>query len=261
MTIIRCTRVWALACVLALGATAQAGAPYELATGREAALVTGGLGLVFTSLAIRDDAPLTAPPSILDRQHLRWFDRPAASRWSPGAAQASDVVVTGLMLSPFALAALDEDAGWTTAAMQAESLLLTGGAVAVLKAAVGRSRPHTYNPDARIPAPERARRFATRSFPSGHAATAFASAMLLGEVYAELNPDDDARHWVRYGSLAGAAGVSYLRYAAGVHFPSDIVAGAAIGTIVGWAVPRLHEASGNDGDASPTAGFVLGFGF
>jgi membrane-associated phospholipid phosphatase len=237
---------------------------YTLEADRETALIAGGIGLLMTGLILRDEElPAAPPPPLHDPAELRWFDRGAASRWSRSAAHASDWLDLGLALSPYALAAFDDDAGATTALMQTESLLLTSGVVAVLKGAVGRSRPYTYNQDPTIPAAERARRFATRSFPSGHAATAFASAMLLGEVYGELHPDDDVRHWVRYGSLAAAGVVSYLRYAAGVHFPSDIVAGAAIGAAIGWAVPALHEASGDDdGDAGgPAPGLVFGFGF
>jgi len=38
----------------------------------------------------------------------------------------------------------------------------------------------------------------------------------------------------------GAAGVSALRVAAAQHFPTDVVAGAALGTGIGWLVPTIH---------------------
>ena len=78
--------------------------------------------------------------------------------------------------------------------MQTESLLLTSGVVAVLKEAVGRRGPTPDHEDPTIPAAERARPFATRSFQSGRRApTAVASAMLRASVYGALHPDDDAR--------------------------------------------------------------------
>lgn len=264
MSSVRHAVVWAVVALLLLSSGARAEEPYALEADRETALIAGGLGLLVTGHILRDEElPAAPPPPFHDPAELRWFDRGAASRWSRSAAHASDWLDLGLAVSPYALGAFDDDAGGTTALMQTESLLLTSGVVAVLKEAVGRSRPYTYNEDPTIPAAERARRFATRSFPSGHAATAFASAMLLGEVYGELHPDDDARHWVRYGSLAAAGVVSYLRYAAGVHFPSDILAGAAIGAAIGWAVPALHETDGDDdgGAGGPAPGLVLGFGF
>ena len=41
---------------------------------------------------------------------------------------------------------------------------------------------------------------------------------------------------------AGAVGVAALRVAAGKHFPTDVVAGAALGSAVGWLVPTIHPA-------------------
>jgi membrane-associated phospholipid phosphatase len=40
--------------------------------------------------------------------------------------------------------------------------------------------------------------------------------------------------------LGTAAAVGGLRIAAGKHFPTDILAGAAVGSLVGYLVPRLH---------------------
>ena len=40
--------------------------------------------------------------------------------------------------------------------------------------------------------------------------------------------------------FAAAATTAALRVAAHRHFPTDVVAGAALGTAVGWVVPLLH---------------------
>jgi len=254
-------RAIALAILVLLAATAHAAGPYELEASRETALIAGGLGLGVSALVLqRASAPgngeRLAPATL-------WpLDRSATTRWSRTAADASDWGVAALVLSPVLLAATSgDDEDGTILLMHAESLALTGGVVAVLKNVVDRPRPLVYNPDPRISEQERQRSFAARSFPSGHAANAFASAMLLGEVYAGLHPDDEARHWVRYGSLAAAATVSYLRYAAGLHFPTDLLAGAAIGAAVGWAVPRLHEADDTSGPAGAGPGLTLRFAF
>jgi len=39
---------------------------------------------------------------------------------------------------------------------------------------------------------------------------------------------------------AGALGVSVLRVAAGKHFPTDVLGGAALGTGIGWLVAKVH---------------------
>jgi undecaprenyl-diphosphatase len=67
------------------------------------------------------------------------------------------------------------------------------------------------------------------SFPSGHAASAYAFATAVGDV---LVPASAPLH-------ALAAGVAYSRVHTGVHYPGDVVAGSLIGSVVGAAVGRL----------------------
>jgi undecaprenyl-diphosphatase len=63
------------------------------------------------------------------------------------------------------------------------------------------------------------------SFPAGHAATAFAGATVLSYVAPRLTP--------LFLVLAAAIGLS--RIYVGVHYPTDVLAGAAIGVLVGAA--------------------------
>jgi membrane-associated phospholipid phosphatase len=42
-------------------------------------------------------------------------------------------------------------------------------------------------------------------------------------------------------SLLAASVTGYLRYYAGKHYPTDIIAGAAMGSITGWGIPALHR--------------------
>ena len=67
------------------------------------------------------------------------------------------------------------------------------------------------------------------SFPSGHSVTAFALACVLSRAYPRWT-------FLFYG-LAGLVALSRIYLAK--HFPSDVVAGAAIGLLAGWIVCRF----------------------
>lgn len=69
------------------------------------------------------------------------------------------------------------------------------------------------------------------AFPSGHTAHAFAGATLLGARYPKL----------RIPLYIGAGLVGLTRIYLGRHYASDVIAGAAIGTITGTLVSR-HRA-------------------
>jgi membrane-associated phospholipid phosphatase len=67
------------------------------------------------------------------------------------------------------------------------------------------------------------------SFPSGHSASAAAFAVSVGDMLPEL------RHPLRLA----AAVVAFSRVYTGVHYPSDIVIGAAVGSLFGRATSTM----------------------
>ena len=84
------------------------------------------------------------------------------------------------------------------------------------------------------------------SFPSGHASSSFVSVAALATI-ADLRGRDPAPIWLI--GLPVAAGVSYLRVAGLHHWTTDVLAGAALGTILGVGLPRLlHGPGGLGGD-------------
>jgi membrane-associated phospholipid phosphatase len=49
--------------------------------------------------------------------------------------------------------------------------------------------------------------------------------------------------WTSLGvGLAGSALIGVARVAAGSHFPTDVLVGAAAGAAIGIAIPALHDA-------------------
>ena len=102
----------------------------------------------------------------------------------------------------------------------AAAVLLAHGSATLVKRANGRSRP------APLPWVTSASTPSARSFPSSHATSSTAAAV----AYAGLVPAA-----VR---LPLAGGVMWSRLALGLHWPSDVVAGAALGGLVALAVRR-----------------------
>jgi undecaprenyl-diphosphatase len=94
-----------------------------------------------------------------------------------------------------------------------------------VKKATGRKRPCTYEPHcwARLLPPDQF------SFPSGHTITAFSVAVSLASFY----PD------AAIGLVFCAASVAVSRIVLGMHFLSDVLAGAAIGTALAYAAVLL----------------------
>ncbi|MGH3014288.1 MAG: phosphatase PAP2 family protein [Gaiellaceae bacterium] len=87
-----------------------------------------------------------------------------------------------------------------------------------LKPIVDRDRPYVLVPD-----PEPLLRWdVSASFPSGHAATSAAGAVILAYLIGR---------WA-WGLAFLAAAVSFSRVYVGLHFPLDVLAGAAIGAAV-----------------------------
>lgn len=120
--------------------------------------------------------------------------------------------------SASALAVVGGEQGRRAAGNGLASLALTSALVnAVLKPLWGRRRPERVKH--RVPFARRVRMPKTRSFPSGHAASGFAFATGV------------ASEAPVAGNLltALAALVAYSRVHTGVHYPSDVVAGAVIG--------------------------------
>ncbi len=195
--------------------------------------------------------------ALLDPADINGFDRSATTQWGLADRYANALVLT-LMAAPLGLAIATPGSrqSWTVAAMYAEVLLLGNGLGELLNGVANRTRPFVYNADPDIPDEARMEVGARRAFPSGHTTNSFAAAVFLSSVYAKLHPGSSARTWIWAGSLTLAASTGYMRYRGGKHFPTDIISGAIIGSLIGWGVPKLHEVDDVTLTIAPSGGGI-----
>ncbi len=227
--------------------------PYELKT-RDYWLLPAGIGLssLGSVLHARQDAVTLEEIAGLDRNDVNAFDRPATFNWSPRWADGSDLTLGILVFSAVSLAAGPPllHARWpealTMATMLAETALLVRGAVYLTKGTVDRKRPYLYNSGLTVEERLSVRSDARSSFISGHTAASFAAAAFISKVFTDIHGPSPGTTLLWASSLSLAALTGYARLKAGLHFPTDVIAGAAVGFGIGYLVPVLHKKGRGD---------------
>lgn len=125
-----------------------------------------------------------------------------------------------------------------TAYLGFKSILFTQGIVIAIKYFTGRERPVgnkgayffkmlDFSPDQN-----------SLSFPSGHAATAFAFSSVIAHQY--------PKWWVRVLVYSAATSVAWSRLNDHVHYASDVLVGGAIGWYVGTTLTKFHQKKKNN---------------
>jgi len=151
-----------------------------------------------------------------DKAMDRLRGRPAADRVFYGVSAVADHSLVWLLLG--ALRGLRSEHDWGAAMRVGAGVFVESAVVNVgIKSLFRRTRPPWD-----VDRPLRLRRPRTSSFPSGHATSAFCAAGLLA---------DDDPLWPLYYALALLISTSrvYVR----VHHASDVVAGVAVGAVLG----------------------------
>lgn len=167
------------------------------------------------------------------------FDRLLVFPDQPLIGAVSDMVAYGQVLVPVGAAAfgLERRDAIDLLARHYQVLSITYGSAYLLKAAVWRARPYLYHD---VPADRVGDPAGANSFPSSHVAIAFASAAFISTV-ADRYWDKRYTTLITVASYATASVAAVLRIAAGRHFVTDVLAGAALGVAVGWGVPTAHR--------------------
>ena len=166
----------------------------------------------------------------LDGGALLWIQENLRGLLDPIVEGYTTLGNTGLMWIVLSLAMLcwkpTRKAGMAALAAMVLGLLCTN---VVLKHLVARPRPWLdvagLVPLIQEPDPN--------SFPSGHTCAAFAAASAWWRAL--------PRRWMRWTGLVLAVCMGLSRLYVGVHYPSDVIAGALVGLFCGWAAWKLLQ--------------------
>ncbi|MDF1501551.1 phosphatase PAP2 family protein [Roseisolibacter sp. H3M3-2] len=225
----------ALAPVAAPLAQAAPGAePPPVLTGRDAAVAGGFAAAALLAIPVERSLALRLQrPAVQENRALKVAAVVAEQTTQPG--------LYVILPAVWGLGRLVDDR--TTAAaglrgMEAVGVALT--VVGVTKFAFGRARPYVAHDPTSWRFLRGLRGSEYRSFPSGHSASAFAAASALTAELAAARP---SLRWAAGVPLyLGAATAGWSRMYDDRHWATDVLAGAAVGTVSGIAVTRWHRA-------------------
>lgn len=219
--------------------------PYELSLKRE--LLFGSAGALSLGLAtylqnqLDANRPLRSSLSLTAYEDVNGFDRLGTNIGSKRARLWSDQTRdAGIGIGSLLLFGREtrRDAG-KLAILYTETILLTSALTNLTKTSFRRSRPYVFAPDWD---PDRTLSSGDRAaFLSGHTSLCAAGAFFFATVFTDYYPDSKLKRYVWGAAVTIPALTGYLRVRAAKHFPTDVIAGYALGAGIGYLVPTLHK--------------------
>jgi hypothetical protein len=236
----------------------SAQSPYKISREKDSYILGAGIASTLTGYLVYHSVSSPAPEEInqLHKGSINWFDRSATYKYSEPADKTSDILVGIAAAAPLFLL-MDqkiENDKYTIALMYLEVWSFIGGTSMLSKGTITRYRPYIYNPQ--VPADKKLNPDAKMSFFSNHTAAAFASAVFISTVYSDYNPSSKLMPYIWAGSLLAASTIGYFRYEAGMHYPTDIIAGAVIGSAIGYIIPWMHRTKNEGISVAPYSRFI-----
>lgn len=208
------------------------------------ALATGIIG----EALILNVVPLSVEEiNLLSREDVNAFDRPATYNYSETASNVSDIgvlVCSTLPLTLFISSKVRSDFV-TFGVMYLQAFGFAAALPQVSKGSFKRSRPYVYNEN--VPLGKKGSVQSRLAFFSGHTTHAFALAVFFATTYSDYFSNSRLKPFVWGGSLALASVVGYARISAGKHYRTDVLVGAAVGSAIGYFIPKLHRRKKNRG--------------
>ena len=216
--------------------------PYQLNPTTDYSLIgLGALSLTAGQIVSNNKEPLTATEiSRLNPQSINSFDRGAINNYSSSSNTLSEAILLGTGLSSLTLL-VDKSirSEWVTiGVMGIETMMLTYGFAGVTKPVMLRTRPYVYN--STVPLERKQELDARYSFYSRTTAATAAISFFAAKVYVDTHPNSKWKPVVWGGAIVLPIITSWAKVDAGEHFKTDVIAGYAIGSLIGYFIPVLH---------------------
>lgn len=219
--------------------------PYEFSWGKDGAIFgTAAISGIAAGIIISQvDALTEAQINALDRNDVNAFDRSATFNFSETADAISDVTaIACLGISAALLTSKNVRNDFHTFAIMYSQMLIFASALpSISKGLTKRARPFVYNEDA--PFAKKLNKSSRLAFFSGHTTNAFAGAIFFATTFSDYFPKSKFKPYIWGGSIVLASVVAVTRVEAGRHYRTDVIAGAIVGSAIGYFVPRLHRRS------------------
>lgn len=192
--------------------------------------------VVFLILTLLFFAKLYCQP--YNKSDVNSFDRLIMTPYSHTLDKAGDIITVVTLAAPLTLLATPSSEWFPECVMYAESCILSFGMEELGKNLVKKPRPYMYFDN--YPQDEVENGDYLNAWPSAHSTMAFTSAAFTSYVFGKYYPESPWRFAVAGGVYTLAFTTAALRLASGNHFLTDVLSGAAIGTLNGFVIPYLH---------------------
>jgi membrane-associated phospholipid phosphatase len=216
---------------------------FEFKAKKDLPILAGGAAMAIGGFILKARVPQLTETQLaaLDPNSINSFDRGAVDNIRDLDSHLSDIVLGVSAIAPFSVLASRSirQESLAVMVMYMETAALTGGLTNLSKGLFRRKRPYVYNPDALLK--DRTKVSARHSFWSGHVATS-ASFMYLTAYMVDRYADRPGWKWAAWsGAVVIPGTIAVWRYTSGKHFPTDVLAGYAVGAGVGLLIPMIHR--------------------
>jgi membrane-associated phospholipid phosphatase len=221
--------------------------PYNFSFKKELpfiAVSTAVFGTSFIVIKNNDTTPFTIVElDALNRKSINKLDRNATRNKSAYAEKISNYSTISSIALPILLLGTKNTRKdiFKLLVLGIEIGAITRGTTSITKNLTNRARPYTYNNQ--FSYEDRTDESSKLSFFSGHTSASAAYSFFFAKVITDYHPNMKTGYKIGVWSIAALlpASTAHHRVKAGNHYPTDVIAGYAVGALIGWLVPELHK--------------------